>query len=76
MLNMGPTIFAGFASSVTAGLFLFVFSATPFFNKMGTALSITVLYSVLAALVYLPCVLLLIGPSRNQGNVMKLLSKR
>ncbi|CAD7926920.1 unnamed protein product [Amoebophrya sp. A25] len=66
---MGPTIFAGFVTSASAGLFLLSFSITPFFQQMGVAIFLTILGSVYMALVYLPCLLLLMGPARDFGDL-------
>ncbi|CAD7965534.1 unnamed protein product [Amoebophrya sp. A120] len=67
-LFMGPTIFAGFVTSASAGLFLMIFSITPFFKQMGIAIFLTILTSVYMSLCYLPCLLLLFGPERRFGD--------
>lgn len=69
-LNMGSTIIAGFLSSVTAGIFLAAFAVSPFFQQMGVAIFLTILYSFLMSLFYLPAMLLLIGPQGDDGNVV------
>ncbi len=69
LLNMGPTIFAGFFSSITAGLFLMIFAQSRFFSQMGIAVTVTIVASLIMSLVYLPAVFLLIGPAREQGDV-------
>eukprot|EP00392_Amoebophrya_sp_AT5.2_P019016 g19703.t1 len=67
-LYMGPTIFAGFVTSASAGLFLMLFSITPFFKQMGVAIFLTILSSVYMSLCYLPCLLLLCGPEGRFGD--------
>ncbi|CAD7958490.1 unnamed protein product [Amoebophrya sp. A120] len=70
--HMGPTIFAGFSTSIAAGLFLMLFCVTPFFQQMGVAIFLTILYSLVMSLFYLPAVLLLCGPSGKFGDLVLL----
>eukprot|EP00392_Amoebophrya_sp_AT5.2_P001747 g1749.t1 len=67
--HMGPTIFAGFMTSIVAGVFLATFSVTSFFKQMGIAITLTILYSLVMSLVYLPSLLLLVGPEGGWGDI-------
>jgi protein dispatched 1 len=45
MTDMGPTIVAGFLTTVAAGISLMLFSVSPFFERMGIAIFCTVVAS-------------------------------
>ena len=64
--SMGTAIFAGFATTFAAGIVLVVFCNMAVFSKLGAALVVTVASSVLTGLLWLPCLLLVLGPSGSK----------
>lgn len=63
---MGSTVLAGALTSIFSGFFLRMCSADAL-NTFGDLLLVTVTASMLTALVLLPSLLFLIGPSGKQG---------
>ncbi|CAD7945533.1 unnamed protein product [Amoebophrya sp. A25] len=75
LAHMGSTIFAGFASSAVAGLCLLLFCMTPPFNRVSVTIFLTVLYALIMSMVYLPCILIQLGPTGEKGELLPLWEK-
>jgi len=65
---MGSTVIAGAATSLSAGFFL-TFCQTSSLNTFGNLMIVTVISSVITALIILPAILYTIGPEGYQGKV-------
>ena len=68
--NTGKTIVGGALTSCFSGIFLFLCEADAL-NKFGVMLLITIGASMLTSLVFLPSILFLVGPEKDQGTIGK-----
>ena len=66
--STGKTIMGGALTSCFSGIFLFVCEADAL-NKFGVMLLVTILASMFSALIFLPSILYVIGPEKNQGKI-------
>lgn len=66
--SMGTTVLAGSATTFLAGVTMRACQMT-FFIQMSTLISVTIFYSLLYALFFFMCILRLIGPEGQFGDV-------
>ena len=66
--NMGETIFSGALTTSFSGIFLALCEANAL-NKFGVLLIITILASLIMALIFLPSLLYILGPQFRSGNI-------
>jgi len=66
--QMGQTIIAGALTSIFSALFLMLCQAASL-NKFGVLLLVTIVSSMLTALILLPSLFYILGPNNNQGNI-------
>merc|ERR1719277_1253862 len=70
--NMGVTVLAGAVTTLVAGLSM-RFCQMTFFLQMSTLISITIVYSLLYTLFFFMCLLRVLGPEGECGDISKYL---
>tara|TARA_B110000285_G_scaffold80800_1_gene93272 strand:+ start:1716 stop:2195 length:480 start_codon:yes stop_codon:yes gene_type:complete len=72
--NMGATILGGALTSSFSAFFLIICQADSL-NKFGILLLTTIISSMIVSLVFLPGVIYIIGPNKQQGDLEFLVTK-
>jgi predicted RND superfamily exporter protein len=67
--STGKTILGGALTSCFSGIFLFVCEADAL-NKFGVMLLVTIVASMFTSLIFLPSILYIIGPEKEQGSIV------
>jgi len=75
LAKVGVSVVSGAVSTLGASAFLF-FPVIVFFNKFGTFVFMTIVFSLFFSLCFFPALLTVIGPEGDTGNIYKKCVKR